>query len=263
MSIKKEVIMSRILTLLIAISMIACVFSFSTEMAYADEAAVQAEVQKYGASQFGSLLTTDAGVGASADYTSITVTDSASGVSTKYYYRKDNETAILNKAKSLRGQQQISDLDEYYSLEADTKTASDLVSGLKGPISTFLGILVTFITVGMTVFTAFDLCYIAFPVFRGKMDDAKANGTKGITRTNNKGETKLNIVTEDAQFAVISAETAQTGQSAYLIYFKKRIISFVILAVLIFILLTGNINILTNIGVKLASGILEAINNSF
>ena len=80
---------------------------------------------------------------------------------------------------------------------------------------------------------------------------------------NSKGETKLNIVTEDAQFAVISAETAQTGQSAYLIYFKKRIISFVILAVLIFILLTGNINILTNIGVKLASGVLEAINNSF
>lgn len=262
MSIKKEVIASKILTLIIAISMIACVFSFSTEMAYADAAAVQSEVQKYGASEFGSLLTTDAGVGASADYTSITVTD-ANGVSTKYYYRTDNESAILNKAKSLRGQQQISDLDEYYSLEADTKTASDLVSGLKGPISTFLGILVTFITVGMTVFTAFDLCYIAFPVFRGKMDDAKANGTKGITRTNSKGETKLNIVTEDAQFAVISAETAQTGQSAYLIYFKKRIISFVILAVLIFILLTGNINILTNIGVKLASGVLEAINNSF
>lgn len=262
MRIKNNAIISRILVLLMAISMMTGVFILSTEVAYADAAAVKAEVEKYGASKFGSLLTTDASVGAGAGYTSFTITDS-SGVTTTYYYRTENEDAIMNKAKSLKGQQQIEDLDEYYSLEADTKTASDLVSGLKGPISTFLGILVTFITVGMTVFTAFDLCYIAFPVFRGKMDDAKANGTRGITRTNNKGETKLNIVTEDAQFAVISAETAQTGQSAYLIYFKKRIISFVILAVLIFILLTGNINILTNIGVKLASGILEAISNSF
>lgn len=260
--IKSNVVLARILTLLIIISIGFSVGFLSTEIAYADVNSVKEEVKKYGASEFGSLLSTDANLAGNSDYSYFQITNE-SGATVTYYYRTDNETAIMNKAKSLKGQQQIEDLDEYYSLEADTKTASDLVSGLKGPISTFLGILVTFITVGMTVFTAFDLCYIAFPVFRGKMDDAKANGTKGITRTNNKGETKLNIVTEDAQFAVISAETAQTGQSAYLIYFKKRIVSFIILAVLIFILLTGNINILTNIGVKLASGVLEAISNSF
>lgn len=261
MGIKSKTVASRILTLILFLSMTLGLFVTNADIAYADVAAVKAEVEKYGGEAFGSLLTTDANVGSGAGYNNFQVT--VNGVTTTYYYRADNETAIMNKAKSLKGQAQIDSLDDYYSLEADVEGAAGLVEGLKGPISTFLGILVTFLTVGMTLFTAFDLCYIAFPVFRGKMDDAKANGTRGVTRTNSKGETKLNIITEDAQFAVISAETAQTGQSAYLIYFKKRIISFVILAVLIFILLTGNINIITNIGVKLASGILEAISNSF
>lgn len=262
MRIKSNVFVARILTLLIVLSMAFSVAFISTEVVYADAATVQAEVAKYGVDKFGSLLSNDPNLATNPDYTSFQI-DSGNGALVTYYYRTDNESAILNKAKSLRGQAQIDKLDDYYNIEADVEGANGLVEGLKGPISTFLGIMVTGITVGMTIFTAFDLCYIAFPVFRGKMDDAKANGTKGITRTNNKGETKLNIVTEDAQFAVISAETAQTGQSAYLIYFKKRVISFIILAVLIFILLTGNINILTNIGVKLASGVLEAISNSF
>lgn len=257
---KKKTIFTRVLALLIVISIASGIYLSSTEIVYAGATEVQQEVEKYGADKYDGLITKDSG--GQPGYESFQVKD-ANGVTQTWYYKTEDEDKILNKSKSLKGQEQIDQLDEYYSLEADTKTASELVSGLKGPISTFLGILVTFITVGMTVFTAFDLCYIAFPVFRGKMDEAKANGTKGITRTNNKGETKLNIITEDAQFAVISADVANTGQSAYVIYFKKRVISFVVLAVLIFILLTGNINILTNIGVKLASGILETINKSF
>lgn len=259
MKIKNKVVISKILTLLMIMSMAFGMVFVSEEKVYA--ASVEDVIQTYGAEAFGSLLSTDASLAADSDYSAVQVT--VDGVTKKYYYRKDNEKAIVNKAKSLKGQAQIDSLDDYYSLEADVEGASGLVDGLKGPISTFLGILVTFITVGMTVFTAFDMCYIAFPVFRGKMDEAKSNGTKGVTRTNNKGETKLNFITEDAQFAVISAETAQTGQSAFLIYFKKRVVSFILLAILIFILLTGNINILTNIGVKLASGVLEAISNSF
>lgn len=261
MRIEIKAIASRLLVIVMTLAIMTGVFTFSTEIAYASSADVKAAVEPYGADKFGNLLDTNTQLSTNPDYDHIELT--VNGTNQTYYYKKTDEQAILNKAKSLKGQAQVQKLDEYYSLEADTEAASNLVSGLKGPISTFLGLLVVFITVGMTIFTAFDLCYIAFPIFRGKMDDAKANGTKIATRTNDKGETKLNFITDDAQFAVIASETAQTGRNAYLIYFKKRVISFVILAVLIFILLTGNINIIVNIGIKLASGIIEAISNSF
>lgn len=257
MRIKSKTVASRILTFVLFLSMTLGLFATNASVVYADADAVKEVVEKYGAESFGSLISTDSSLAGNSEYTKIMVSDKS------YWYRTNNEQAILNKANSLKGQAQIDKLDDYYNIEADIEGANTLVEGLKGPISTFLGVLVTFITVFMTVFTALDLCYIAFPVFRGKMDEAKANGTKGMTHRGKNGETKLTFITEDAQFAVINAETAQTGRSAYLIYFKQRVVSFIVLAILIFILLTGNINILTNIGVRLASGILEAISNSF
>lgn len=180
-----------------------------------------------------------------------------------YYYKTDDSDNIVKAVRSEKFEEKFEAVNQF-NMEADVGGAYGLMSGFFGPFKLFLGILVTLITVGMTIFTGFDLCYIAFPVFRGKMDDAKANGTRGITRTDSKtGETKLNLVTEDAQYAMVAADTVQTGQNPFVIYFKKRVVSFIVLAVLLFVLLTGNINILTNLGVKLAAGILQAINNTF
>ncbi len=182
-----------------------------------------------------------------------------------YWYKESDTEAIIRAASALDGDQSIESLDDYYKLNADVGGASELIGdGFKKSFQVFLGLIVTLITVGMTIFTATDLCYIAFPVFRGKMDEAKASGTPGITGRNTKtGETTLRIVTEDAQYAMVAADMANTGRNPFLIYFKKRVVSFVVLAVLLFILLTGNINVITNIGVKLASGIINAINGSF
>ena len=180
-----------------------------------------------------------------------------------YYYNTSDTSVIISKAKGLDGDEAVDQLDDYYNLQADVAGAAGLLSGIQQPFQTFLGALVTVITVGATVFTALDLMYITFPVFRGKMDDAKASGTKGLTRQGKNGETKLNWITEDAQYAMIAADTVQSGKSPYIIYFKKRVIALVVLAVVLFILLTGNINILTNIGIKLAAGILDMISSTF
>lgn len=184
-----------------------------------------------------------------------------------YYYSEAESDNIVNEISNYQtsGGREVETLENIdnttFNLKADTAGATGILDGLRQPLSIFLGVIVVLITTGMTIFTAFDLCYIAFPVFRGKMDTAKANGTKGVTRTDSKGNTKLTFVTEDAQYAVVAAETTQTGKSAFIIYGKKRVISFVVLAVLIFILLTGNINVFANIGLKLASGVLKALGN--
>lgn len=245
--------------------LIAMYLAMATSMVvFADSAAVQAQVQN-AVNTTGSIPAGAAsylGTAATATATqSISIT--INGATTIYWYDPANEAAILSACSGVQSGAAVDQALNTFTMKADVGGAAGLMSGFQKPLEVFLGILVTLITIGMTVFTAFDLCYIAFPVFRGKMDEAKANGTKGITKTGKGGETKLTIVTEDAQYAVTAADMANSGENPFLLYFKKRVVSFVVLAVLLFVLITGKINILANIGVKLADGLLNMINGSF
>ena len=155
----------------------------------------------------------------------------------------------------------MSDITVGLNIKADTQTASTALSGFVPILSTVLGLMVVLISIGMTVFSAFDLCYIAFPVFRNKCEDMKQSGNRMGTKQGSNGETKLRFVSDDAQYAVIAADTTQSGKNPFVIYFSKRLLSYIILAILLFILLTGNITIFTNLALKGVSGILELIGN--
>ena len=190
------------------------------------------------------------------------------GVGTALYIIDGKDSALQSyidkKAEASKIDDKLTDMTDGLGIEADTGTASKLLEGFLPVVSTALGFVVIFITTGMTIFSAFDLCYIAFPVFRNKCEDAKqsaaANGGRGNAMAKNSGgETKLRFVTDDAVFAVSSTETAQTGKNPFLVYFGKRLISYIVLAILLFILLTGNITIFTDIAIKAVSGILEVI----
>lgn len=132
-----------------------------------------------------------------------------------------------------------------------------MLSGFVPYISMLLGVMVTLITIFMTVFSAFDIAYIAFPVFRNKCEDAKVNGG-GLAKTKSNGETSLRFVTDDAQYAVQQG-TVENGKSPWAIYFKKRVLSYILLAIILFILMTGNITLITNIAVKVVAGIMDVL----
>ena len=187
----------------------------------------------------------------------------AGGQNRTVWYKPDDAESIKDAVDaygtSTRNDEEVKEALATYNLKADTAGAHSALSGFMDPLAKFLGVITYGITIGMVVFTALDLAYISFPVFRGKMDDAKANGTAGLTRQGKGGETKLNFITEDAQYAMTTADTATTGASPYIIYGKKRIISFVVLSILIFILVTGRINIFAELGIKLADGVLKMI----
>lgn len=155
----------------------------------------------------------------------------------------------------------VKEATDDFNLEPDTETASKALDGFKPILSTFLGVLVVLITIGMTIFSAFDIAYIAFPVFRNKCEDAKQTGS-GIMASKKQGkngETKLRFVSDEAQYAVEAADTIESGKNPFSIYFGKRIVSYVLLSIILFILLTGNINLITNIAVRIVSGILELL----
>lgn len=145
-------------------------------------------------------------------------------------------------------------------LTADISGASQLLSGLSKPLSMFLGVIVTIITTGMTIFTGLDLAYIAFPPFRGRCENMKQEGKMVARgRSEKSGETKLKFISDEAEFAVNSTETAQTGQSPIIVYFKKRAIALIMMSIVIFILLTGNFDVVINLALKLVDGVLKMI----
>ena len=90
--------------------------------------------------------------------------------------------------------------------------------------------------------------------------NAAASFAVSKTRSEKAGSTRLKFVTDEAEYAYSTAQTAQTGRSAILIYFGKRAFAIVFTTVALFILLTGNITIITNIALKAVSGLLKLIN---
>lgn len=172
---------------------------------------------------------------------------------------RNNSTQSTEEGKRQVTQVGSTIIGSGFEVSADVQTGAKILSGFSGLVSMILGLMVVLISLGMTVFSACDLAYIAFPVFRNKCEDMKQSGSKIGTKTGSNGETKLRFVTDEAQYAVNAAETTESGKNPFVIYFSKRIASYIILAILLFILLSGRITVFTDLGVKLADGIVNLI----
>lgn len=172
---------------------------------------------------------------------------------------RNNSTQSTEEGKRQVTQVGSTIIGSGFEVSADVQTGAKILSGFSGLVSMILGLMVVLISLGMTVFSACDLAYIAFPVFRNKCEDMKQSGNKIGTKTGSNGETKLRFVTDEAQYAVNAAETTESGKNPFVIYFSKRILSYIILAILLFILLSGRITVFTDLGVKLADGIVNLI----
>lgn len=191
---------------------------------------------------------------------------------TTFYWKSEDNSAIITAGNNVASTKQskinddraiedFSSVTAGFGLEADVATAGAALSGFTGALKVLMGAIVIMISIGMTVFSGFDLCYIAFPVFRNKCEDAKQSGS-GMMVSNKKGangESKLRFVSDDAQYAVVAADTTQSGKNPFVIYFSKHLLSYIVLAILLFIFLTGRVTVFTDIALRLVSGILNML----
>lgn len=164
--------------------------------------------------------------------------------------RATNNTQVTQKMEGL-----VNNLE----ITADTESAGVMLSGTAPLINLVLGIVATFIMFGMAISSSLDICYIAFPLLRNKAEDMKMEGNKYGTKKGANGETKLRWFTDDAQYAVSSTITEGNGKSPWAVYFKKRVAAYIFLTIIMFILLTGNITLITDIALKIVSGILNVL----
>lgn len=144
-------------------------------------------------------------------------------------------------------------------VKADVKTASESLTGFGQFISTVIGGIAILITLGMALSSAIDICYIAFPPLRNFCGDQLAMGeSNAMVKKDKDGNLSLRWITDDA-VAAVKTSTIENGKNPFATYFKKRVWSYIILVILLYMLMSGNITILTNLALKAVEGILKVL----
>jgi hypothetical protein len=191
-----------------------------------------------------------------------------------YYYVTNQASTILAQASQTaaasnavasdsQAVSQYEDITSGMNIRADTEQGRKVLTPLVGVINIILGVIVIGIGVMTTVVTGLDIAYIVFPTFRTGVDTSKSAGGGMIGAhsqdKNGDGEGKLRLVSDEAVFAVKSADTIESGKNPLAIYFKKRALGYILLAIVLFVFLTGRITIFTTAALKLVDGILKLI----
>ena len=166
---------------------------------------------------------------------------------------------VSNIAKKAVVDNKLGEMGVGFDISANVEQAGVALSGIEDFVAVVIGILCILVTLGMSLFTAIDLCYITMPVFRNKCEDMKQSGG-GMAKTSSNGETKFRFVTDEAVYAVQTC-SIETGKQPLGVYLKKRVWAFVLLGVVLFVLLTGNIQLIVNIAVNAVAGLIEALGN--
>jgi hypothetical protein len=168
------------------------------------------------------------------------------------YVHKDADTKALGKISAHATQGLLNQAN----VNPDTGAAMGLLSGIMPALNVVLGLMVVVISIGMSVFSALDIIYLAFPAFRLMVDNSIEQGGKG-TRTTKDGTVTSRWVTQDAILAAQDAEN--TNGSPWGPYFKRRVLAYVFLAIILFILLTGNIFSITTLVTNALQGLFNSL----
>lgn len=207
------------------------------------------------------LAVTDAEI---ADSSPITL--DVNGVTATVNVKNSAVDSLSSKAASGLVTKQVDDMVSRLDIKADLEAAVIVMSSIQPLIETLIGLLAYSIVIMMPLLTALDVAFIMAPMFREKVTDMRDNGTgsalgdRFMTSTNRNGQKRIRFISDAAMFAVTKGSEVgamETGQSALKIYLGKRIIEFVLVAIVLYMLVGGQINVFTNLAIKLVSGAME------
>ena len=184
-----------------------------------------------------------------------------------YYYLKDGVTmdelisSITQLYNSNKSIEQIQKIDKETKVEADIDAGMDSIHGLVPIVNWVLGIATVGISLMLGIATALDIVYIAFPVFQENVNNT-AQQNPNMNRPDPKnGGTRPVFVSSEAMFAVKAAAADPNGKNPLAIYFGKRVFAYIMVSVVLFILLTGNISIITNLALRVVAPVMNVIAN--
>lgn len=155
---------------------------------------------------------------------------------------------------------QLDEMVRVMDAQANVIEGADSFKSVMPLVNTITGAIVVLVLLGMAIFTSFDVAYLVFPVAKQQMDKAGSNGGRMASKTDAKtGEARFRWVTDDA----INAYTAATesGKHPLTTYLKKRLLSYIAVAVVVFMLMSGNLAVIVNFVLQMLGSIFEMLGN--
>lgn len=157
------------------------------------------------------------------------------------------------KFLQLSGTQQAADainnIKDLTNVHPDLDAAQGTLEPIIEIVNTVIGILATAILILIGLFTAIDILYLEVPTFHNSMDQKAME--KG--QTNKSGGVKAKIVSEDASQAY--QEATETGKNVLIVYLKKRIVAYIAVAIVLYMLLSGNLSLIVEVVLKMLNGV--------
>lgn len=152
----------------------------------------------------------------------------------------------------------VDEITDGLQIEADTQGAASMISGFVPLINIVIGILLYIIIIGTTIYSALDILYMTYPLFRSKCETAKASGdNKFLIKQSSTGENSYRFISDDAVQAIKEKEVS--GKNQYFIYLKLRLISLILVGIIVYILFSGNLQLIINIVLRFVAGIMDVL----
>lgn len=158
------------------------------------------------------------------------------------------------KSKSDQVADKIGEINDKVNIKADLEGGSAWLSEETiALISQIIGFLTVIVLMAVGLFTAVDIMFLTIPPLHAALEEKAA--AKGTTDKN--GNAKPRIVSTDASLAW--QEAAETGKNVLIIYLKKRLIAYIAIAIVVYMLLSGNLTAIITLVLKLISGALDSV----
>lgn len=161
----------------------------------------------------------------------------------------NNPFKHLQPSGSQQAADAIQNIKDLTNVHADLGAAQQTLEPIIEMVNTAIGILATAILILVGLFTAVDILYLEVPAFHNSLDQKAME--KG--QTNKSGGVKAKIVSEDASQAYQEAQ--ENGKNPMIVYLKKRIVAYVAVAIVLYMLLSGNLSLIVEVVLKMLNGV--------
>ena len=142
--------------------------------------------------------------------------------------------------------------------KAAVSQASQGLSSVMPLVNQFTGMIVVLMLLGMAIFTSLDVAYLVFPVAKQQMDAAGSSGRASVSKTNKAtGEAKFRWISDDAIGAYQQA--TEIGKNPLFTYLKMRLISYIAVAIVIYILMSGNLAVIINFVLQMLESVFDML----
>ena len=148
----------------------------------------------------------------------------------------------------------ISEIRQYTNNDyiAQLKDIIEVQSAMEDIVGFILSLIVTVIIIVLAIVTLLDICFITMPVFQDAVIHKRWDGSIDPNA-------RVRLISHDARIAVQQSMTQATGKSALSLYLSRRIKTYCVSAVVIYIALTGS-SVLVPLIAKVVTSIVEVFN---